>query len=341
MAALRDRLEEHASQPNLRYTQAIVNSGREAGASLEHPHGQLLGMSFIPRELAEEQARFARFVGLVPAVHDHRRRGGLGRAGDLRQRACRGGVPVLERGPLRDARHAPRAQPAPAPQPDRGPHRRGRGASASVLLQLRESVGDVAYNIVFHSAPYRVGEPYHWHAHIWPKATTTAGLRARHRRGHQRDLSRGGGREAAGAVRGGAGLGFRPLLGSEGGRRTQIWLAPPRLIMTHTGRTVGARCFVRARICGEPGVSLETVYATALAHGGPCVYASHQSRIHPSATPGPRAIYGVKRVRVPASRVERSDRLAAPTGPAPGTTRAAGSGRGPARPSPPMPGVCR
>ena len=63
MAALRDRLEEHAQRPNLRYTQAIVNSGREAGASLEHPHGQLLGMSFIPRELAEEQARFARFVG--------------------------------------------------------------------------------------------------------------------------------------------------------------------------------------------------------------------------------------------------------------------------------------
>jgi len=40
-----------------------VNSGREAGASLEHPHGQLMGMSFVPRELAEEQARFARFAG--------------------------------------------------------------------------------------------------------------------------------------------------------------------------------------------------------------------------------------------------------------------------------------
>jgi len=51
------------SARNLRYTQAIVNSGREAGASLEHPHGQLLGMSFVPRELAEEQARFARFAG--------------------------------------------------------------------------------------------------------------------------------------------------------------------------------------------------------------------------------------------------------------------------------------
>jgi UDPglucose--hexose-1-phosphate uridylyltransferase len=44
------------------------------------------------------------------------------------------------------------------------------------LQHLAESVGDIAYNIVFHSAPYRVGEPYHWHAHIWPKATTTAGF---------------------------------------------------------------------------------------------------------------------------------------------------------------------
>ncbi len=44
------------------------------------------------------------------------------------------------------------------------------------LLQLGETVGDVAYNVVFHSAPYRVGEPYHWHAHVWPKATTAAGF---------------------------------------------------------------------------------------------------------------------------------------------------------------------
>ena len=44
------------------------------------------------------------------------------------------------------------------------------------LQQLAETMGDVAYNVVFHSAPYRVGEPYHWHAHVWPKATTTAGF---------------------------------------------------------------------------------------------------------------------------------------------------------------------
>ena len=76
------------------------------------------------------------------------------------------------------------------------------------LQQLAESVGDVAYNIVFHSAPYRVGEPYHWHAHIWPKATTTAGFELGHRRGHQRDLARGGGRDPQGLRPGGLSRGL-------------------------------------------------------------------------------------------------------------------------------------
>src|SRR5207248_3648782 len=63
MAAVRDRMEEHASLPGLRYSQAIVNCGREAGASSEHPHGQMLGMPFVPQEIGEELAGFALFEG--------------------------------------------------------------------------------------------------------------------------------------------------------------------------------------------------------------------------------------------------------------------------------------
>jgi len=63
MAAMRDRFEDHASTPGVRYTQAIVNHGREAGASLEHPHGQLLGIPFVPKELADEEHGFERFAG--------------------------------------------------------------------------------------------------------------------------------------------------------------------------------------------------------------------------------------------------------------------------------------
>jgi UDPglucose--hexose-1-phosphate uridylyltransferase len=45
-----------------------------------------------------------------------------------------------------------------------------------VLGLLRDRLGDVAYNVVFHAAPYRASEPYHWHVHIWPKLTTQAGF---------------------------------------------------------------------------------------------------------------------------------------------------------------------
>jgi len=44
------------------------------------------------------------------------------------------------------------------------------------LAQLRDVIGDVAYNLVFHSAPYRGSDSFHWHVHVWPKATTRAGF---------------------------------------------------------------------------------------------------------------------------------------------------------------------
>jgi UDPglucose--hexose-1-phosphate uridylyltransferase len=63
MQLLKRRLLEHASTPNIRYTQAIINHGREAGASLSHPHGQILGLPFVPGEILDEERAFARFDG--------------------------------------------------------------------------------------------------------------------------------------------------------------------------------------------------------------------------------------------------------------------------------------
>src|SRR4029079_10698094 len=63
LLALRDRFVEHGSSRNIRYTQAIVTHGREAGPALLHPHAQLLGMPFVPGEIAEEEAGFRRFAG--------------------------------------------------------------------------------------------------------------------------------------------------------------------------------------------------------------------------------------------------------------------------------------
>jgi len=175
MAALRDRIEEHSQLPNLRYSQAIVNSGREAGASLEHPHGQLLGMSFVPRELAEEQARFARFAGgcLLCTTIDAEESEGYRviYSDDSAVVIC----PFWSATPY-EMLVMPRAHRAHlyrSPTEDL--------VSIGLALKrclglLRDLIGDVAYNLVLHSAPYRVNEPFHWHIHVWPKATTRAGF---------------------------------------------------------------------------------------------------------------------------------------------------------------------
>ena len=55
-------------------------------------------------------------------------------------------------------------------------HRFDYALSDPALGRLRAVLGDIAYNLVFHSAPYRAPEPYHWHVHIVPKLTTVAGF---------------------------------------------------------------------------------------------------------------------------------------------------------------------
>ena len=63
MRAVQRRLAEHAASSEVRYTQVIINHGREAGASLAHPHAQILGLPFVPGEILDEERAFARFAG--------------------------------------------------------------------------------------------------------------------------------------------------------------------------------------------------------------------------------------------------------------------------------------
>lgn len=175
MKAMRDRLAAHADEPHVRYSQAIVNSGKEAGASVEHPHGQLLGMSFVPREVAEEQARFARFTArcllctTIEAEESVRHRIIYSDDNVVVISPFWAGVPyemlVLPR------EHNPHLNDAS----DESVVAVGIALKVA-LTALKETIGDVAYNLVFHTAPYRMDDPFHWHVHIVPKATSRAGF---------------------------------------------------------------------------------------------------------------------------------------------------------------------
>lgn len=184
MAAVRDRFEDHGRQAAVRYTQTIVNHGREAGASLEHPHGQLLGIPFVPGELLDELDGFERFVAEHP--------------GDGDDEACllcevvaaeraEGHRVVLDTGrvlvvcpfwsgspyellvvPAVHDAHLAGAAPSSLVAVGR--------ALRDALARLRDVVGDVSYNVVFHTAPHHDDAPFHWHVHVVPRLTSTAGF---------------------------------------------------------------------------------------------------------------------------------------------------------------------
>ncbi len=175
MAALRDRLEDHAHASGIRYSQAIVNHGRAAGASIRHPHGQLLGIPFVPGELVEEIAGFRRFAGgcLLCATVDAERAAGHRVVADhddvLVVAPWWSGapfellvVPTDHQGHLRDA----------AP-PDLATTGR---AIRDALVRLRQLLGDVSYNLVVHTLPHHADDPFHWHIHLVPRVHSLGGF---------------------------------------------------------------------------------------------------------------------------------------------------------------------
>jgi UDPglucose--hexose-1-phosphate uridylyltransferase len=175
MQVLKRRFAEHAAIPQVRYTQAIVNHGREAGASLAHPHGQILGLPFVPGEILEEEKAFARFAGgcvLCTTVEAEL-------AADQRVVFANDDVAVIT--PywsgvpyellIIPTLHEPHLQDAT----DESLAATGL-AIRDALGHLAALLGDVAFNLGFHTAPHQHTGNYHWHAHVWPNLVTQAGF---------------------------------------------------------------------------------------------------------------------------------------------------------------------
>jgi len=175
MVMLKQRLQRHASTDNIRYTQAIVNHGREAGASLSHPHGQLLGLPFVPGEILDEERAFVRFEGgciLCATVEAEMAAGErVVLATDDAVVVCpwwSGGPYEMLIIPRNHDQHLTDSSDA---------HVAGVGrAIRDALVHLNGVFADVAFNLVFHTAPHHHNGAFHWHVHLFPKLTTVAGF---------------------------------------------------------------------------------------------------------------------------------------------------------------------
>jgi UDPglucose--hexose-1-phosphate uridylyltransferase len=174
MAAARDRVEEHARHGVVAYTQVIVNNGREAGASLEHPHGQLLGIPFVPREITDEITAFAESDACVLCTTiDEERAGGhrvvLDTDRVMAVSPYWAGSPYeLLLMPTRHSTGLAASEPADVVAVGR--------ALRDVLARLGRLLDDAAYNLVFHTAPHNHSGDYHWHVHVLPQVTSVAGF---------------------------------------------------------------------------------------------------------------------------------------------------------------------
>ena len=175
MLMLKRRLLQHAATPNVRYTQAIMNHGREAGASLAHPHGQLLGLPFVPGEILDEQRAFSRFEGgcILCATVEAELVDGKRVVFATDDVVC---VAPYWSGSPYELLLIPRAHDLHLTDADDSSLRSMGLAVRDAIESLREMHGDVAYNLVFHTAPHHYNGAYHWHVHLFPKLITTAGF---------------------------------------------------------------------------------------------------------------------------------------------------------------------
>ncbi len=193
MAAVRDRVEEHGRHAVVRNSLVVVNHGREAGASLEHPHGQLLGTPFVPEVVAQEAAAFGGFDGsclLCTTVEqerseDHRVVVDGERAVALSPYWAGSPYELLVVPVAHDADLA-RSDPADVVAVGR--------ALRDGLRRVRGLLGDVPYNLVLHTGPAvqataagpavqateagprDIDGRFHWHVHVVPRVTSVAGF---------------------------------------------------------------------------------------------------------------------------------------------------------------------
>jgi UDPglucose--hexose-1-phosphate uridylyltransferase len=161
----------------VRYTQTIVNHGREAGASLDHPHGQLLAIPFVPEELTAELEGFAdrdEPCVLCTTLDEEEAAGHRVVLADERVAVVcpfwSGSPYEMLVIPRHHEAHLAHAAPADLVAVSR--------AVRDALASLGRLVGDAAYNLVFHTAPHRSTDRFHWHVHVLPRLTSAAGFEA-------------------------------------------------------------------------------------------------------------------------------------------------------------------
>jgi UDPglucose--hexose-1-phosphate uridylyltransferase len=180
LVAFRERMVDLKKDPRFEYVLVFKNHGEPAGASLEHPHSQLIATPIIPIMVAEEVAGAARYYQLKERcvwcdILRQERRGGrrtIVEAGGFIALA-----PFAPRFPF-ETWILPTVHRAAFEESGVDELRGLAGLLGDFLRRLDRVLGEPPFNFMLHTAPLRGSEveSFHWHLEVIPKLTRVAGF---------------------------------------------------------------------------------------------------------------------------------------------------------------------
>jgi len=177
--AYRERVLDLAQDERFRYVLVFKNHGAEAGASLEHPHSQIIALPILPLNVQQELRGASDyyllkerciFCDIVGQEEQDRRRVVFENDDFIAASPFAARFPfelwLIPKAHVSHFEHAAHAYPKFA------------SAIKESLRALKRSLDDPPFNYIIHSAPLRESESkhYHWHMEITPALTKVAGF---------------------------------------------------------------------------------------------------------------------------------------------------------------------
>jgi len=178
--AFRERVLDLKQDHRFRYILIFKNHGAAAGASLEHPHSQLIALPIVPLQMRDEvegaRHHFAHkercvFCDVIRQEQEARTRV-ISENADFVAVA-----PYAPRFPFETwvlpRRHGSNFEEAP-----RHEYESLARMLKETLQRINRALLSPPFNMIMHSAPFQegLGDVYHWHVEIMPKLTKVAGF---------------------------------------------------------------------------------------------------------------------------------------------------------------------
>jgi UDPglucose--hexose-1-phosphate uridylyltransferase len=178
--AFRERMIDLRQDHRLRYILVFKNHGSAAGATLEHPHSQLIALPIVPDFVREEIEGARRHYQIkercvfCDIVHQELRDG---------RRVIQENADIIALAPYAprfafETWLLPRRHGARYEQAARHEYESLARMLKVVLQRLDRALESPPFNLIVHTSPFSEGvaDVYHWHIEIMPKLTRVAGF---------------------------------------------------------------------------------------------------------------------------------------------------------------------